>query len=80
MLPAGHYTVRPRVRNPMSQTTRNTKNSTLAIPMAAPANPPKPRTAAIRASIRNINDQCSIYTLPVLQGTAIEDCKAPAIV
>jgi hypothetical protein len=49
--------------------------------MAAPANPPKPRTAAISASIRNIKDQCSIFTPSrCYLGTAIEESKARTVV
>src|ERR1700720_1944849 len=39
---------------------RNTKNSILAIPAAATAIPPNPKTAATIAMIRNIADQRSI--------------------
>jgi hypothetical protein len=55
--------------NAISQITRKMKNTSLAIPAAAPAIPPKPSTAAMRATIRNIKDQCSIVSL-LTQGVA----------
>src|SRR3954468_14440105 len=52
------------MRNATSQITRNTKNSIFAIPTAAPASPPKPRTAAINAKTKKTSDQCSICYPP----------------
>ena len=42
-------------KNDKTISTRNIKKSTLAIPAAVPATPPKPNTAAIRAMTKNIN-------------------------
>jgi hypothetical protein len=45
--------LRPVMR-PTRNNTRNTKNRILAIPAAAPAIPPNPKTAASIAMIKNI--------------------------
>src|SRR5258707_301992 len=41
------------------------------MPTAVPASPPKPSTAAIKAKIRNISDQCNISSLPVQMCTRL---------
>jgi hypothetical protein len=51
--------VRPLIKETRNK-MRNTKNSILAIPAAATAIPPNPKTAATIAMIRNIADQRSI--------------------
>ncbi len=40
--------------------TKKIKNSTFAIPAAAPAIPPKPSKAAMIASTKNVNAQLNI--------------------
>jgi hypothetical protein len=40
--------------------TRNTTNNTLAMAAAVPAMPPKPKAAAIRATIKKMIDQLNI--------------------
>src|ERR1039458_3058577 len=47
------------VSRAISHTTRNTKKRILAMPIAAPASPPKPSMAATRASTKKTSDQCS---------------------
>ena len=47
----------------ITNSTKNTKKSILAIPTAAPAIPPKPRIAAMIAITRNVIAQPSIMLL-----------------
>jgi hypothetical protein len=49
-----------RVNKLTTNKTRNRKNNTLAIPAALAAMPENPKTAAIRATTKNVTDQLSI--------------------
>src|SRR5690606_17477343 len=53
---------RPMMKDTMNR-TRNTTNRILAMPVAVPAMPPKPRTAAMMAMIRNVIAQLSMVVL-----------------
>jgi hypothetical protein len=70
LLQALHTRVRPRA-SPMMRDTRKmarkTKKSSLAIPTAVPAIPPKPKSAATRAITRNIIAQPNTVTSPFLR-------------
>jgi len=46
--------------NPITNMTRKTKNNTFAIQAAVPANPPKPKAAAIKAKTKNNKAQLNM--------------------
>src|SRR5262249_26024470 len=56
----------PPAINEMTNSTSATKKTIFAIPTAAPAIPPKPRTAAISAIIRIVTTRLSIEMLGIV--------------
>jgi hypothetical protein len=58
------------INNEMMKITRKTKNKNLAMPAAAPATPPKPRSAATKAITRKTAAQYNIFHLLSALGAA----------